>query len=146
MERSAPVEGGGNRCDTLCCILNRSLELLCLLLILGTFFLPTFSVTVNAKNAPGTLGICDIENPRYDSENGDNNPHPSEYNRVYFGWIPDATTGEIDGTSPYGDVKNVPIYWRVLNTTANDTLATPALFMLTEYTLPTGVKWDNGSV
>ena len=43
--------GGGYRCDTLCCILNYSLELLCVLLMLGTFFLPAFSIDANASGS-----------------------------------------------------------------------------------------------
>ena len=113
--------GGGYCCDTVCCILNCSLELLGLLLMLGTFFLPAFCVDAYAgiepnHNAPGTLGVCNIANPTYDTRNGNEIPYPSEYNRVYFGWIPTETTGTIDGTSPYGSTTNVPMYWRVLNT------------------------------
>ena len=144
--------GGGNRCDTLCCILNRSLELVCLLLILGTFFLPTFSVTVNAKNAPGTLGICDIENPTVGTTASGENTTSSAYNRVYFGYVPEKkyVTWKIKQFSDSGDTRIDPyddnaygkeIYWRVLNTTANDDTGTPALFMLTEYCIPRHTSW-----
>ena len=62
MQRSVDLEGGGNRCDTLCCLLSKSLELLAVLM-LGAFFLPKFNVNIYASNAPGTLGVCNIQNP-----------------------------------------------------------------------------------
>ena len=60
------LRGGALRCYNLCHTLNYSLKLLCLLLILGTFFLPAFRVTADATNASGTLGVCNIEDPTYD--------------------------------------------------------------------------------
>ena len=138
---------GGLCCDTLCCILNCSLELLCLLLILGTFFLPKFSVDAFAS-AAGTLGVCNIQNPTYDERNDNDKPYPSEYNRVYFGWVPKTTTGIAKNAGdtnvdPYVngtlDMHNTPLYWRVLNTKANDVNKTPALFMLTEYCLANNI-------
>ena len=94
--------GGGSRCDTLCCILNCWLELLCLCLMLGTFFLPAFSIDANATNAPGTLGVCNIENPTY-FDGGNvaaiqiNASKPaSVYNRVYFGTSKSTTNISID--------------------------------------------------
>ena len=112
----------------------------------------------NAANASGTLGVCNIQDPTYDIANDTDEPaiSPSEYNRVYFGWIPAITTGNTinyvensksnTSVDPYNDgsvdIHNTPIYWRVLNTTANNDESTLALFMLTEYSLPNGTSWD----
>ena len=112
------------------------------------FFLPAFRVIASAANASGTLGVCNIEDPIYYGvydEESHSNSIPSAYNRVYFGQIPTTNdtnniyNTEIYHTSALGE----PIYWRVLNTHANDINSTPALFMLTEYIFTNGLKWDN---
>ena len=73
------------------------------------FFYALTYTPAYADNAAGSLGVCNIENPAYDEANGNNNPHPSAYNRVYFGFIPATTTGMAKSGSsclqrvPYGD-------------------------------------------
>ena len=99
---------------------------MCLLLILGTFFLPAFRVDADATNATGTLGVCNIQDPTF--YNTTEKP-ASAYNRVYFG----KAASQYSYNDP--SISNQPIYWRVLNTTANNNEKTPALFMLTEYAI-----------
>ncbi|MBP5426286.1 MAG: hypothetical protein J6Y29_00055, partial [Clostridiales bacterium] len=138
---------------------NMSLNLL-VILLLSSFFMPFFRVEAYAISpyTPGTLGICTIANPTYDPSNSNDSPHPSEYNRVYFGWIPENPKARVyndpfNGPSdpelinPYGDLSNIPLYWRVLNTQSNDCreYKKEALFMLMEYSLPNGISWDNRS-
>ena len=91
-------------------------------------------VVSNAANATGTLGVCNITNPSTGQTT-------NTYNYVYFGTVPTGDTGfatEFDSS-----IRGNKILWRVLNTTANDDDCTPALFMLTEYSLPTTRAWDN---
>ena len=89
------------------------------------------SCNTYAKNATGTLGVCNIANPTYNSSG-------STYNYVYFGDIPNDTTNYDS------NAVGKPILWRVLNTTANDDNGTPALFMLTEYGISTKA-WDENN-
>ncbi|MBP5426361.1 MAG: hypothetical protein J6Y29_00445 [Clostridiales bacterium] len=126
--------------------------------------MPFFRCKVHATSpyTEGTLGICTIANPEYRSNGDDTSTDASIYNRVYFGYIPNNPTGRAvnntcDGNNSSTDhisvvnpykasnntiVQNVPIYWRVLNTTANDINKTKALFMLMEYGLPQDISWD----
>jgi hypothetical protein len=118
--------------------------------VVGLFFLLFFTVDIYAvENAKGTLGICYIKDPVYDENNRDNTPYATEYDRVYFGWIPESPKARLYNKgataliNPYEGISDAPLYWRVLNTKSNASNEENALFMLMEYALPTKVPWDN---
>ncbi|MBP5427653.1 MAG: hypothetical protein J6Y29_07215, partial [Clostridiales bacterium] len=129
---------------------NKALTML-IILLLSSFFMPFFSREIYASPyTPGTLGICTIANPEFRSDGDNTITDASIYNRVYFGWIPDNPSGRAincinDGTvniiNPYSGAYNRPIFWRVLQTEANDVNKTKALFMLMEYGL-NYISWD----